>query len=118
LIDISSGGIVAEQKIKSGPGFQVPFAAAVKKAVGDRMLVGAVGMINNGILADKILAEDGLDVVLVGRAFQRDTGLVWHFAKDLDVEIAMAAQIRWGFTSFRNASEYIQPNSMKASIFE
>lgn len=118
LIDISSGGIVAEQKIESGPGFQVPFAAAVKKAVGDRMLAGAVGMINNGVLADKILTEDGLDVVLVGRAFQRDTGLVWHFAKDLDVEIAMAAQIRWGFTSFRNASEYIQPNSMKASIFE
>ena len=118
LIDISSGGVVSTQKVKSGPAFQVPFAAAVKKAVGDRMLVGAVGMINNGVLADKILNEDNLDIILVGRAFQRDTGLAWHFAKDLDVEIAMAGQIRWGFTSFRNASEYIQPNSMKASIFD
>ncbi|PYI24450.1 NADH-dependent flavin oxidoreductase [Aspergillus violaceofuscus CBS 115571] len=118
LIDISSGGISSSQKIKGGPGFQVPFAAAVKKAVGDRLLVAAVGMINNGVLAEKILYEDNLDVILVGRAFQRDTGLAWHFAKDLDVEIAMAAQIRWGFTSFRNASEYIQPNSMKASIFD
>lgn len=118
LIDISSGGVHSSQKVASGPAFQVPFAAAVKKAVGDRLLVAAVGMINHGDVAEKILQEDNIDVVLVGRAFQRDTGLAWHFAKDLDVEIAMAAQIRWGFTSFRNASEYIQPNSMKASIFE
>ncbi|KNG89804.1 NADH-dependent flavin oxidoreductase [Aspergillus nomiae NRRL 13137] len=95
-----------------------PFAAAVKRAVGDRMLVAAVGMINNGQLAERLLQDHDLDVILVGRAFQRDTGLSWHFAKELDVEIAMAAQIRWGFTSFRNASDYIQPNSMKASIFD
>ncbi|KAL4921266.1 NADH-dependent flavin oxidoreductase [Aspergillus aurantiobrunneus] len=118
LIDISSGGVHSAQKVKAGPAFQVPFAAAVKRAVGDRMLVAAVGMINSGGLAEKILNEDDMDVILVGRGFQRDTGLSWHFAKDLNVEIAMAAQIRWGFTSFRNASEYIQPNSMKASIFD
>ncbi|OGM42168.1 NADH-dependent flavin oxidoreductase [Aspergillus bombycis] len=112
------GGVHSGQKITAGPAFQAPFAAAVKRAVGDRMLVAAVGMINHGQLAEKLLQEHNLDVILVGRAFQRDTGLSWHFAKDLDVEIAMAAQIRWGFTSFRNASEYIQPNSMKASIFD
>ncbi|OQE10673.1 hypothetical protein PENFLA_c082G02263 [Penicillium flavigenum] len=118
LIDISTGGVHSAQKVTSGPAFQVPYAAAVKKAVGDKMLVAAVGMINSGNLGEKILNEDDLDVILVGRAFQRDTGLAWQFAKDLDVEIAMAGQIRWGFTSFRNASEYIQPNSMKASIFD
>lgn len=118
LIDISSGGVHSAQKITSGPAFQVPFAAKVKKAVGDRLLVAAVGMINHGDVAEKILQEDNVDVILVGRAFQRDTGLAWAFAKDLDVEIGMASQIRWGFTSFRNASDYIQPNSMKASIFD
>lgn len=118
LIDISSGGVHAAQKITSGPAFQADFAAAVKKAVGDRLLVAAVGMINHGDMAEKILQDKNLDVILVGRAFQRDTGLAWAFAKDLNVEIAMAAQIRWGFTSFRNASDYIQPNSMKASIFD
>lgn len=118
LIDLSSGGVHASQKVASGVGFQVPFATAVKEAVGDKMLVAAVGMINSGVLAEKVLNEDGIDVILVGRAFQRDSGLAWAFAKDLDTEIAMAAQIRWGFTSFRNASEYIQPNSMKASIFD
>jgi 2,4-dienoyl-CoA reductase-like NADH-dependent reductase (Old Yellow Enzyme family) len=120
LIDISSGGVHSGQKITAGPAFQAPFAAAVKKVVGDRILVAAVGMINKGDLAEKLLQEENenLDVILVGRAFQRDTGMAWQFAKDLDVEIAMAAQIRWGFTSFRDASEYIQPNSMKASIFD
>lgn len=118
LIDISTSGVHAAQKVTSGVGFQVPFATAVKKAVGGKVLVSAVGTINSGVLAEKILNEDNVDVILVGRAFQRDSGLAWAFAKDLDTEIAMAAQIRWGFTSFRNASEYIQPNSMKASIFD
>ncbi|KAJ5589631.1 hypothetical protein N7537_012309 [Penicillium hordei] len=118
LIDISTGGMHAAQRVTSGVGFQVPFATAVKKAVGGKVLVSAVGTINSGVLAEKILNEDNVDVILVGRAFQRDSGLAWAFAKDLDTEIAMAAQIRWGFTSFRNASEYIQPNSMKASIFD
>lgn len=116
LIDISSGGVHASQKVKGGPAFQVPFAAAVKKAVGDKLLVSAVGSITSGVQAEKILNEDGVDLILVGRLFQRDNGLAWAFAKDLDVEIAMAGQIRWGFTSFRNASEYIQPNSYKAVI--
>jgi 2,4-dienoyl-CoA reductase-like NADH-dependent reductase (Old Yellow Enzyme family) len=118
LIDISSGGVHVAQKVIGGVAFQVPFASAVKKAVGDKMLVAAVGSINNGKIAENILNEEGLDLILVGRAFQRDSGLAWAFAKDLDTEIAMAAQIRWGFSSSRNASEYIQPNSMKASIFD
>ncbi|KAL4994236.1 hypothetical protein BDV10DRAFT_197712 [Aspergillus recurvatus] len=104
LVDISSGGIHSAQTVKAGPAFQVPIAAAVKKAVGDRMLVASAGMINNGSLTERILNEDQVDVILVGRAFQRDTGLPWHFAKDLDDEIAVAAQMRWGLTSFRNAS--------------
>ncbi|KAJ5320055.1 hypothetical protein PENANT_c025G01255 [Penicillium antarcticum] len=120
VIDVSSGGVHVEQKLTGamGPGFQVPFSTAVKKAVGDKILVAAVGMINSGTLAEKILNEDNVDIVLVGRAFQRDTGLAWQYAKHLDVEISMAAQIRWGFTSWQNASEYIQPNAMKVTLFE
>jgi 2,4-dienoyl-CoA reductase-like NADH-dependent reductase (Old Yellow Enzyme family) len=120
VIDLSSGGIHIEQKLPGNmaPGFQVPFSTAVKKAVGDKLLVSAVGMINSGTMAEKILNEDNVDIILVGRAFQRDTGLAWQFAKHLDVEIAMAAQIRWGFTSWRNASEYIKPNEMKVTLFD
>ncbi|KAJ5884765.1 hypothetical protein N7495_009275 [Penicillium taxi] len=118
LIDISTGGVHVKQKVESAVAFQVPHATAVKKAVGDKLLVAAVGMINNGQLAEKVLNEEHIDVILVGRGFQRDNGLVWAFAKDLDVEIAMPGQIRWGFTPFRAASDYIMPNSMKASLFD
>ncbi|KAJ5989975.1 hypothetical protein N7522_010182 [Penicillium canescens] len=64
------------------------WATLVKEAVGDKLAVAAVSMINNGETA-KILSQDNVDVILVDRAFQRDTGLAWHFAKDSDVEISM-----------------------------
>lgn len=97
LIDVSSGGVHSAQQIKAGPAFQAPFAVAVKKAVGDKLKVGSVGMINSGPLANKLVEQDGLDLVFVGRMFQKNPGLVWTFAEELEVEIAMANQIRWGF---------------------
>lgn len=55
LIDISTGGGHSQQKIKGGPAFQAPFAEAVKKAHGDKILVTAVGTINTGHLAQEVL---------------------------------------------------------------
>ncbi|PKX90572.1 NADH:flavin oxidoreductase/NADH oxidase [Aspergillus novofumigatus IBT 16806] len=117
LIDISSGGVLAQQKITSGPAFQVPFAVAVKKAVGDKLLVAAVGAITNGKQANQILEEQDIDVALVGRGFQKDPGLAWTFAQHLGVEISMANQIRWGFTR-RGGTPYIDPSVYKESIFD
>ncbi|KAL4888922.1 hypothetical protein BDV59DRAFT_187760 [Aspergillus ambiguus] len=117
LIDISSGGVHAAQKVKSGPAFQAPFAVAVKKAVGDKLLVATVGAITNGRQANQLLEEEGLDVALVGRGFQKDPGLAWTFAQHLDVEISMATQIRWGFTR-RGGTPYIDPSVYKQSIFD
>ncbi|KAL2867219.1 NADH:flavin oxidoreductase/NADH oxidase [Aspergillus lucknowensis] len=117
LIDVSSGGVHAAQKVKSGSAFQAPFAVAIKKAVREKLLVATVGTITNGKQANRLLEEDGLDVVLVGRGFQKDPGLAWTFAQHLDVEIAMASQIRWGFTK-RGGTPYIHPSAYKESIFE
>lgn len=117
LIDVSSGGVNSAQKVKSGPAFQAPFAVAIKKAVGDKLLVATVGSITNGRQANGLLEEDGLDVILVGRGFQKDPALTWTFAQHLDVEIAMAAQIRWGFTR-RGGPSFIDPSAYKGSIFE
>lgn len=117
LIDISSGGVHSAQRVKSGPAFQAPFAIAVKKAVGDRMLVATVGAITNGKQANRLLEDDGLDVALVGRGFQKDPGLAWTFAQHVDTEISMASQIRWGFTR-RGGTPYIDPSTYKQSIFE
>jgi len=53
LIDVSSGGNHKDQKIPYAPGYQVPFAAAVKKAV-PNILVGTVGLITNGPQANEV----------------------------------------------------------------
>ena len=117
LIDVSSGGVHAAQKVKSGPGFQAPFAVAIKKAVGDKLVVATVGSITNGKQANQLLEQDGLDVALVGRGFQKDTATAWTFAQHVDAEIAMANQIRWGFTK-RGGTPYINPSVYKQSIFD
>lgn len=72
------------------------FAKTVKENVGDKLAVAAVGNITNGNQANQLL-EEGLDIVFVGRMFQKNPGLVWTFAEELGVEINVANQIRWGF---------------------
>jgi len=112
LLDVSSGGTHAKQQVKPGPAFQAPFAVAVKKAVGDKLLVGSVGMITTGPMANNLLEKDGLDLVLVGRPFQKNPGLVWTWAEELDVEIAIANQIRWGFGG-RGGGPYLKKRQEK-----
>jgi len=72
LIDCSSGGIQAPatagqgpQAVKRGPGFQVPFAQAVKQEAGIGTI--AVGLIVDPEQAEAILVGDKADLVAVGR---------------------------------------------------
>jgi 2,4-dienoyl-CoA reductase-like NADH-dependent reductase (Old Yellow Enzyme family) len=95
-LDVSSGGNHPEQHIHSKPAYQAPFAKAVKKAVGDKMAVGTVGSITDATLAEELL-QDGLDMIAVGRAFQKNPGLVFAWADELKVPVRMPNQIRWGF---------------------
>ena len=96
LLDISSGGLHPLQRIHSGPAYQAPFAKAVKQVVGDKMRVGTVGSIKTGTLGQQLL-EEGLDLIIVGRGFQKNPGLVFAWADELGVEVQMPNQIRWGF---------------------
>jgi 2,4-dienoyl-CoA reductase-like NADH-dependent reductase (Old Yellow Enzyme family) len=48
LVDVSSGGNHPAPKITTEPGYQAPFAKAIKKAVGDSLAVGTVGTITSG----------------------------------------------------------------------
>lgn len=96
LLDVSSGGLHEKQHIHAGPGYQAPFAKAVKEAVGNKMFVGTVGSITEGKQANTLL-EEGLDLAIVGRYFQKNPGMVWAFADDLGVQCNWANQIRWGF---------------------
>ncbi|KAH6640066.1 putative NADH oxidase [Truncatella angustata] len=98
LIDVSSGGIHAKSAtaIKSGPAYQAPFSKEIKEKVGDKVLVSAVGGIKTGALAEEVL-QSGVDVVMAGRWFQKNPGLVYQFADELEVDVKMANQIGWGF---------------------
>ncbi|THV80359.1 NADH:flavin oxidoreductase/NADH oxidase, partial [Aureobasidium pullulans] len=98
VLDVSSGGNDPRHKIESGPGYQAPFALAVKRALGDRLLVATVGSITSGGQANALL-DQGLDMVMIGRTFLKNPGLVWAFAEDLKVEATMPKQIRWAFGS-------------------
>ncbi|TDL22724.1 FMN-linked oxidoreductase [Rickenella mellea] len=102
LLDVSSGANHPKQKIKVGPiaaeqAYQAHFSAAVTKVHGDKILVGAVGGIKTGSVAEDVLDRGMADVIFVGRQFQRDPGTVWTFAEELGVHIKVAHQIEWGF---------------------
>ncbi|PBK58825.1 FMN-linked oxidoreductase [Armillaria solidipes] len=96
FLDVSSGGNNARQKITMGPAYQAHFSHAVKKS-NPGLLVGTVGRINDGLVAQEVLDKGQADVILVGRQFLKNPGLVWAFADDLGVKIRAAHQIRWGF---------------------
>lgn len=97
LIDISSAGLSPDQKIIPGPGYQAHFSKAVKEAVGGKILVSAVGSITSGKQAQDLLDEGAADVIIVGRHFLKNPGLVWLWAEELGVAIETASQIGWGF---------------------
>ena len=96
LLDVSSGGNHPRQKVKSGPGYQAPFAKAVKASLEDKIAVGTVGSITSGKQANQLLEEEGgLDLAICGRMFQKNPALVWTFAEELGVQINVANQIRY-----------------------
>lgn len=112
VLDVSSGGNHRAQHIHAKQAFQAPFAIKVKEAVGDKLKIGSVGMIDSGHLANCLLENNGLDFVLVGRGFQKNPSLVWTWAEELNVEISMANQIRWGFSS-RGGGVYLKKREGK-----
>jgi 2,4-dienoyl-CoA reductase-like NADH-dependent reductase (Old Yellow Enzyme family) len=90
LVDCSSGGLVAHAKIVLGPGYQVPFAAAIRERAG--IATGAVGLITEPAQAEAIVAGGQADVVLLARALLRDPYWPLHAAKALGVEAAWPVQ--------------------------
>ena len=90
LIDCSSGGLTLQQKIELGPGYQVPFAARIRREAG--IATGAVGMITKPEHAEKILAEGDADVVLLAREFLRDPYFPLTAAKELGEKVTVPVQ--------------------------
>ena len=83
LVDCSSGGSVPHAKIQPGPGYQVPFAEAIRHRAGVK--TGAVGLITEPAQAEAIVAEGKADVVFLARAMLRDPYWPLHAAQALGV---------------------------------
>jgi 2,4-dienoyl-CoA reductase-like NADH-dependent reductase (Old Yellow Enzyme family) len=90
LIDCSSGGAVPHQKIALGPGYQVPFAARIRKETG--VATGAVGMITTPQQAEEIVGSGQADMVLLAREFLRDPYFPLHAAKALGSKVEPPSQ--------------------------
>jgi len=81
LVDVSSGGQIPNARIPAGPGFQVPFAARIRKEAG--IATAAVGLITDPAQAGAIVAEGKADLVLLGREMLRDPYWPVHAATAL-----------------------------------
>lgn len=87
LFDISSGGLVAHQKIVAGPGYQVPLAAHVRRETG--LVVSAVGSITEGSQAEEILQAGEADVIFAAREWLRDP----HFGLRAALELGEGTDV-------------------------
>ena len=84
LIDCSSGGNVPDAKIPVAPGYQVPFAEAIRREVG--IATGAVGLITEAHQAEGIITSGRADCVLIARAFLNDPYWALHAAHALGAD--------------------------------
>ncbi|SEC93205.1 2,4-dienoyl-CoA reductase [Nocardioides exalbidus] len=84
LVDVSSGGAVAHQDIAVHPGYQVPFAAAVRRHAG--IATSAVGLIDDPRQAQAVLDGGEADVIMLGRAAIREPSWPLRAAHELGVD--------------------------------
>ena len=94
LIDASSGGLDPRQKIPLFPGYQVQFAAELRRRTG--IATGAVGLINSPDLAEQILASGQADLILLARGLLNDPYWPLHAAKTLKTTIPWPVQYERG----------------------
>ncbi len=96
LIDVSSGGLVAHQRISVSPGYQVPLAETVRQ--GGRIPVSAVGLITAAEQAEQVLVDGAADAIFAGREWLRDPHFALRAAHELGAEVTWPPQYdraRW-----------------------
>jgi 2,4-dienoyl-CoA reductase-like NADH-dependent reductase (Old Yellow Enzyme family) len=90
LVDCSSGGNISTARIPLGPGYQVPFAEAIKRDAG--ILTGAVGLITDSAQAQRVIQDGQADMVLLAREMLRDPYWPMKAATELGQAISWPAQ--------------------------
>ena len=90
LIDVSSGGLVPNVQIPVGPGYQVNFAARIRREA--NIATGTVGMITDSAQAETIISTEQADVVLLARELLRDPYWPRRAASELGAKIKPPVQ--------------------------
>lgn len=91
-IHVSSGGLSPDQRIPVKPGYQVPFAARIKKETGLRTI--AVGLITEPLQAEAIVGSGQADLVALARGILYDPRWPWHAAAALGDSVVPPPQYR------------------------
>lgn len=90
LVDCSSGALIPGVRIPVKPGYQVPFATAIRREA--KIAAGAVGMITEARQAEQIIASGEADAVFLARALLRDPYWPLHAAKELGADAPWPVQ--------------------------
>ena len=83
-VDVSSGGITAEARTPTTPGYNVPIADEVRRATG--IATRTVGLIVMPKQADEVIAEGKADMVALARAVLDNPHWGWYAAQVLGAE--------------------------------
>jgi len=89
-VDVSSGGVSADVRTPTSPGYNVPIAAQIKRETG--MPTSVVGLIAAPRQAEEIVAKGEADMIALGRAMLDDPHWAWMAAKELGAEVARPNQ--------------------------
>ena len=118
LLDVSSGGNNSQQRLEIHPYFQIDIAGRVRSAVqaeGEKLAIGAVGMITNAEMARSVVQDDGslaaglsrpdtvevehehgqktqADLILIARQFLREPEFILRTAQKLGVQVVWPHQ--------------------------
>ncbi|MDQ2090146.1 NADH:flavin oxidoreductase/NADH oxidase [Marimonas arenosa] len=114
VLDCSSGGIAgpatSSASGKRQPGFQVPYAARVRRDLG--MTTMAVGLITHAEQAEAILAAGEADLIAVGREALVDPAWALHAARALEHDLQFETypeQYGWWLERRQATSEFFRP---------
>jgi len=111
---VSSGALLGQTRYAIGPNYQVPLAAAVKKAVPE-MAVRAVGMIADPDQAEEIIASGKADMVAMARAFLDNPRWVWHAAEHFGTTVPVPPQYERAVFTAWQGSKLARPQNFETA---
>lgn len=104
-VDVSTGGLSPLQTIPLSPGYQLPFAEAVKSATGVNTI--GVGLITNPQQAEEAIASGKADMIALARSILYDPRWPWHAAAELGASISAPPQY-WPSQPYEHKNLFIK----------